>query len=1138
MPATTGMCFVLVQHLDPNHKSLLVELLSRKTHILIAEARDGTRIQGDRIFVIPPNTTLTMRAGILRLSKPSLVRGPRRPIDTFFASLAEDQGERAVCIVLAGTGSDGSAGLVKIKEHGGLCLAQAAFDSTAMHGMPQSAAATGLVDHVAEVEDMPALLIDYQQHLRRVSNRKREDGTREDVELQLAEIGRLLRLGTGHDFGRYKRGTLLRRIQRRMQVLRIETVTEFIARLKREPQQVNLLFRDFLIGVTQFFRDPKMFETLERDVLPRLLKAKERDEPLRIWIPACATGEEVYSLAILVREAIVRDGIERPVQIFGTDIDDVAVSAARAARFALKLDGISPARIERWFARDGEHLCPIREIREMCVFSTHSVIKDPPFSRLDLISCRNLFIYLEPDLQDRVMRTFHYALRPDGYLCLGQSEGVARSIDLFRPVAHKHRIFQRREALGASPDYTMTANRARKPMPRAQPSGKGASESLEASVHRAIGRHLPAYVVIDQHQHVIRFSSGPIGKYLDPSPRSAGLKVLDILRKSLRAAVRTALTRARKSGRPVFNRLASVALAEGKRTINLIVEPIVDVSDTRSTRWVIAFIPAETAPREATRGKGAKRSQTQLERELAAVRVQMSATIEELESFSEESRSAKEEYQSVNEELQSSNEELETAKEEMQSVNEELQTINAELANKNELLVRVNDDLKNLLDSTEIATIFLHEDLRIKNFTPAMTQLFHLRLGDRGRPITELMSRMSYRDLARDVKEVLRTLQVVERQLSLTDGARTFLMRIRPYRSLTNVIDGVVITFVDVTDRERHALVSAQLAAIVESSQDGIVGHQFDGTITSWNLGAERIFGYAAEQAIGQRFDVFLSPERADLLTMTLKHVQRGRPIDQVELRGKRKDGTRLDLSLSISPVKDAQGEVIAASTIAREVTDRKLAEEHRELLMGELDHRVKNTLMVISSLISQTLRGTDSPAHFAEVIEGRIQSLSRVHNLLNSNLQAHAELHAIVSGELAPYGGGRREAVQISGPDRICLTGRATQAIALAIHELSTNASKFGALSTPSGIVTVGWRVDASRERMRLTIEWREAGGPEVRKPTRHGFGSQLIERVVKTELDADVQRSFLEDGLRCSIAFDLNAKTGYVIRPSTRVQ
>ena len=1138
MPADSGMTFVLVQHLDPHHKSMLVELLGRHTTMKVVEAEDRMRIVANSVFVIPPNATLTIRDGVLRVSKPAPAREHRRPIDTFFSSLAEGQGEYAVCIVLSGTGSDGTLGLRTIKEHGGLTLAQAEFDSTAMSGMPHSAAATGLVDYIVPVEDMPGVLTDYLQHLIKVAGRKDEDGNRRDTAEHLLAISALLRARTGHDFSQYKQSTLIRRIQRRMQVLRIDTAPAFIERLRKDSHQVDLLFREFLIGVTQFFRDPQAFDALEAAVVPMLLENKGADDQVRIWVPGCATGEEVYSIAILVREAMERHGAAPKVQIFGTDIDDAAVAIARAARYQKTMADFAPGRLERWFAEEGDEFCPVKEIREMCVFSTHSVVKDPPFSKLDLISCRNLLIYLDADLQDRVMRTFHYALRPGGYLWLGQSEGITRNAKLFAAVDKKCRIFQRRETpVAMLPEFPLAAPAAlTQSGPAATPTAPRVQDRIDHGVRRVMEKHSPAYVVIDKHHEILRFSGGEVGRYLEPSPGTASLNLFGIVRKALRPAVRTAVQRAYAAEEPVTTEKIAIKIDGKSRSIKLIVEPIPE-GGAKAGLCVVAFQDVPVVARGDAKAPAVTTHPdvAELEQELHTAKAQLRATIDELETSNEEMKTANEEYQSVNEELQSSNEELETAKEEMQSVNEELQTINAEMNSKNEMLTRLNSDLKNLLDSTQIATIFLDNKLRIKTFTPEMTDLFHVRDSDRGRPITEIVTRLNYAELRRDVTKVLRALAVVEREVWIAEDDATFIMSIRPYRTVDNAIDGVVITFVDITERKRHEEAKAWLAAIIDSSQDAVIGHAFDGLITNWNAGAERIFGFTADEAIGKPLSILLPENQADEVPQVLEKLKRGKRVEHFEINRIRKDGKQIDVSLTISPVKDASGKMIAASTIAREFTERKLAEDHKNLLIAELDHRVRNTLMIVTSLIAQTVKTTESPAAFADNIDGRIQALSRVHHLLTQSNWDRAELRDVVMGELAPYCAENNENISIGGKEDIVLTPKTTLTLAMALHELATNAAKYGALSTLKGRVAVNWSVANTREEPRLSIEWIEAGGPRVAPAVRRGFGSHLIERTVAYELQASVQRDFPAEGVRCRIEFPLTDKTGYV-RPGNR--
>ncbi len=966
----------------------------------VVEAEDGMSVIANTVYVIPPNATLTIKGRRLRVARPAPPREHRRPIDTFFFSLAEDQGENAVCVILAGTGSDGTLGLKSVKEHGGLTLAQAEHDHMAMSGMPHSAAATGLVDEVMAVEDMPAKLVAYKSHLLTVAPNKGEDGTRQDLAAYLATSGRMLHAKNGHDFSRYKENTLVRRVQRRMQILQIDKVPAYIALLEEKPDQLELLFREFLIGVTQFFRDPKAFETLERIAIPKLLENKGASDAIRIWVPGCSTGEEVYSIAILVKEVSERLGIAPRIQIFGTDIDDRAVAFARAGRYR-KLSGVSTQRLARWFADDGDEHCLVKEIREVCVFSPHSVIKDPPFSKLDLISCRNLLIYMNPELQDRVLRSFHYALRPSGILFLGPSEGATRLSLAFVALDKKHRIFERLDSKVLLPELSPSADKRQPPRPAM--SGIPGHDRIDRNARRALEPYSPVFVVANQNQDIVRFSGGELGHYLEPSSGAASLSLFGLLRKALRPAVRAAVTTMLATKQAVVHDDIPVTIDGRSRLITMIVSPIA------GELFVVAFQDSRVAGvmgHAAGIGEHPDANTQALEHELRTARSQLQSTIDELETTGEEMKSAAEEYQSVNEELQSSNEELETAKEEMQSVNEELHTINAEMTAKNEMMTLLNSDLKNLLDSTDIATIFLHNDLRIKSFTSGMTGIFHLRDADRGRPVTDIVTLLDYTELQKDVRTVLQNLEVLQKEVRVEkEGGMTFIMRIHPYRTVDNVVDGVVITFVD--------------------------------------------------------------------------------------------------------------------------ISERKKAEEHTALLMGELDHRVKNILSIVSAVVKQTLRTNTSPEAFTASVEGRIAAISKAHGQLTRHGGYDgAMLRNLIATELLPYDR-MGDNIELTGPD-VELTPKACLAMAMAVHELCSNAVKYGALSTSSGRLVVQWSILETAAKRSLNLVWTETGGPPVAEPSRRGFGTTLIERSLAHVFDASVKREFLAVGLQCSIEIPMTAEVG----------
>jgi two-component system CheB/CheR fusion protein len=1135
MPPDSGMAFVLVQHLAPAHKSMLADLLGKVTAMPVLEAEDGTPAEANKVYVIPPDATLTFKDRTLRVTRPAPPRERRRPIDTFFSTLAEDQGENAVCIVLSGTGSDGTVGLKAIKEHGGLALAQADFDHMAMSGMPQSAAATGLVDDVIRVEDMPARLVDYQTHLLAVAPRKDGDGTRRDTAEHLAKIVAILRTRVGHDFSKYKEKTLVRRIQRRMQVLQIDAVPAYIHRLREDPKQAELLFREFLIGVTHFFRDPEAFAALE-SAIPKLLAHKRAEDQVRIWVPGCATGEEVYSIAILVREAMERANTAPRVQIFGTDIDADAVAVARHGRYRKTAD-VSSERLGRWFVEEGDEHCPVREIRDMCVFAVHSTVKDPPFSKLDLVSCRNLLIYMDADLQDRVLRIFHYALNPHGLLFLGTSEGVTRLSRLFAPLDKKLRIYQRRDSEPTLPDLRPLATLS-PPAPATTPAILRRDDRVERSARHAVEKYSPAYVVVDGHQQILRFSGAEVGRYLEPSAGPASLDLLGILRKPLRPVVRAALRTAHVTNQPVVHDPVPMRSEGRSRFITVIVEPI-GQGDAEAGLCVVAF-------READAAAAGKQAEAQIEpsdaarealkHELHTTRTQLQSTIDELETSNEEMKSAAEEYQSVNEELQSTNEELETSKEEMQSINEELQTINAEMIGKNEMLTRLTSDLKNLLDSTQIATIFLDDRLRIKSFTPGMTDIFPLRDADRGRPITEIVTQLSYPglqrpDLPNDVAAVLRKLSTIEREVQVADKGTTFIMRIRPYRTVDNVIDGVVITFVDISERKRADtalhISEERFSAIVKQATAGVTETDMDGRFILVNEAYCALVDRSVEKLRKLRMGDIVHPEdwprNAELIG---RLVADGEPFE-IEKRYVRPDGATVWGHSTVSVMRDHDGRPRSILAIDLDISARKQAEEKAALLVGELDHRVKNILAVVSAVIGQTLKASATPGAFAAAMEGRIAAIARAHGLMTQRgVQGEVSLRKIIETELAPYDRSGQN-IAIDG-DGVALTPKAGLTFAMAIHELASNAAKYGSLSTDGGRLAVAWQGAGEAEGRKLRLTWTEADGPPVKPPARRGFGSKLIERSLIHEFDASVNAEFREAGLRCVIEIPLTAAFG----------
>ena len=1006
MPPDSGMAFVVVQHLDPRHKTLMPELLGRITRMSVEQVKDETPVQPDHVYMIPPNATLTIEGGVLRVKSPPEGPSLRMSIDRLFRSLAEDQGHRAICLLLSGTGTDGTLGLRSVKQHGGMAMAQTP-ESAKHDSILRSAIATGMVDHVLPPEEMPARLVRYAEHLRELQERTARGALLEEAGEQLARICALLRRKTGHDFSRYKTATLVRRVQRRMQVLQVPSVAAYVESLRTDPHEPEELFRDLLIGVTQFFRDPEAFAAIGREVMPRLFEHAGADGAVRVWAPGCATGEEAYSLAILAREEMERGELRPRVQIFAGDIDDEALDFARAARYPESIaEHVSEERLERFFVRVPHGFRAIRELREMCVFSTHNLIRDPPFSRLDLVVCRNLLIYLETDLQRHVTNLFHYGLRKGGYLFLGPSESCAGPPDLFRTIDKKHRVFQRSETVSLPlalplPDRDAVPRRGRQWTPRVSTT---AQPEIVATLERVLLDHYaPAWVIVNAQGESIYFSPRT-GRFLEPAAGSPTMDLVGLARKGLRLDLRTALHKAVKTGAAVTHEGVSVEANGQAQTINLVVRPLSELGQDPGLFLVVFQELGPARTRELLKDEAGAASGDQLvqqlESELRVTKEHLQATVEEVESSNEELRSSNEELLSTNEELQSANEELQTSKEELQSVNEELETINNELSQKVEQLDNANSDLQNLLQSTRIPTLFLDAELRIKRFTEAATSIFRLIETDVGRPITDLAARFEV-DVFADLQEVRRTLSARERQVRLADGSATYQLRILPYRRLDGAVDGLVLTFLDVTELNRALEQHARLASIVESSQDAIVGRSFDGSILTWNAGAEKMFGYSAAEAVGQPVSLIVPKEE---LEQADAHERTDAPVAPYETVRLARDGRRLDVSAAVSQLKDVSGRLLGASLVFRDISELKRAQDAlraelhgRDRFLALLSHELRNPLAPLrTSLEILRQRPSDSD-------EGRtsLKVMNRQLSHLTSLVDQLLDAARIASGKI-----------------------------------------------------------------------------------------------------------------------------------------
>ncbi|MEI7636635.1 MAG: chemotaxis protein CheB [Syntrophus sp. (in: bacteria)] len=956
MPADTdpGMAFVLVQHLAPDHKSILTDLIRRYTRMQVSEVQDGMAVQPNCAYIIPPNRDMAFLNGTLQLLEPSAPRGQRLPIDFFFRSLAQDQHERAICIVLSGTGSDGTLGIRAIKGEGGMVMAQNPA-STEYDGMPRSAIATGLVDYELPPAEMPAQLIAYVAHAFGKPPRPATSPAPKG-ENAMKKIFILLRAQTSHDFSQYKPSTIHRRIERRMAVHQIETMDGYVKYLQQAPTEVEALFRDLLIGVTNFFRDPEAFKAIEEQVIPKIFAGKSTDAVIRVWAPGCSTGEEAYSLAILLAERQEAMKQSFKVQVFATDIDSQAIATARVGLYPASIAAdISPERLARFFAPvpDGSAFRIHKGIRDMLVFSEQNIIKDPPFSKLDLISCRNLLIYLGGDLQKKLVPLFHYALNPGGFLFLGTSETVGGFDDLFAALDRKLKLYQRKEdyqgarvALGRFVP-PMTAIAAA--LPRA--AGKApfpAKLPLRELAEQALLQQLAPDGAIVNGQGDILYIHGRTGRYLELVSGEAGINnILKIAREGLRRDLTTSLHKAAGTREIVRCPGLRVKTNGDFITVNLTIRPVA-TSPAATSAPPLYLVMLEEAPTfDHTRaqetalhatsganglnasagissGKDADVNIAVLKQELRAKEEYLQTANEELETSNEELKSSNEEMQSVNEELQSTNEELETSKEELQSLNEELATVNNELQTKVADLSRLNNDMNNLLAGTGIATVFVDHTQHILRFTPGATRIINLILSDLGRPVGHIVSNLvGYNQLVADVQAVLDTLIPKEVETQTTDG-KWYTMRIQPYRTMDNTIEGAVITFVEITAMKeaKEALRKAnellRLAVVVRDAYDAITVQDLDGRILAWNPGAVRMYGWNEAEALVMNVRDRVPKGLREEALAKVHQLSRSEILEPYRTQRIAKDGRIVEVWLTATALVNEDGQMYAIATTER----------------------------------------------------------------------------------------------------------------------------------------------------------------------------------------------------------------------------
>jgi len=1033
MPLGSGMVFLLVPHLDPRHESLMVGLLAKYSVMPVSEAVEGVRIEPNHVYVIPPNRYLAISDGVLRLTGPVERRGQQTAIDSFLRSLAEDQQEKAICIILSGTGSHGTLGLKAIKANGGMAMVQdpatAEYDQ-----MPRSAAGTGLADYVLPPERMPETLLKYAAHFLAGSPGLPESPAVPDG---LTQVLSLLRTRSKLDFRPYRKRMLLRRVQRRMGLRHIDRLDGYLGVLRSDEEEVENLAKDLLISVTSFFRDPEMFQVLEAQVIPELLRDRPADTAVRVWVPGCATGEEAYSIAMLLIEQLAASHKACPLQIFATDLDAQALEVARRGVYPASIqEDVTPERLARFFTRVDEHSYQVtKQLREPILIAQQNMLSDAPFSRLDLISCRNLLIYLEPEVQQKALTLLHFALSEGGYLVLGPSESVGRRVDLFAPLSKKWRIYRRVGVVRPERvEFPIAGGQPRAAAGPAGVAGEGRPISLkELTQDMLLEDHAPAAVLIDRNYEILYYY-GPTAQYLE-QPTGVPTKDLVSLARSglgprIRAAVHKAMQeggrvslggiRFKRSGQDVRVKIAARPVRAPHAADALLLLTFEDETVTQR---------AQHRSTEADANEGVVRH---LEHELKSTKEELQSAIEELESSNEELKASNEEVMSMNEELQSANEELETSKEELQSLNEELTTVNSQLQEKVADLEAAQTDIANLLRSADIETVFLGPDLTIKRFTSAATRLLNLIATDVGRPISDIVPRFEDPDLRSDLAAVLQNESAREKEVRAEDG-RWYTRRIMPYRTLDGRIEGAVIAFSDVTalkhaEQElrrlgaelegRYAARGEQLsgavherqqttealraerdfvAAVLDTGAALVMVMDTEGRVVRVNKACEEVSGYSFEELKGRTiWDSLLLPEQTEAVRQTFAELCAGHFPSRLDYHWRHRDGSLRLIAWSNTCLLDERGAVQYVIGTGIDITERRYAEEEVRLRQSELAHlhRVYTAgelVTILAHEINQPLAAiaSYSEASLQRLRQGEAVPDALIHDLEQTALQA-----------------------------------------------------------------------------------------------------------------------------------------------------
>ena len=961
LPTDTGMAFVVLQHLSPDFKSLMDELLSRRTRMRIRQAEHDMPVEPDTVYLLPPMKEMIIRQRRLLLSDRDPRHGLTLPIDLFLRSLAQDAGDRAVAAILSGSGSDGSRGVQEISKAGGTVFCESP-DTAQFNGMPLSAMRTGNVDEVLPPEEI-ALAI--AALARPGTGPARGSAEEQGVDAIL----RLLRDEYAIDFSHYKAGTVTRRIERRLALNRSIDIDMYVEQLRRDPRELSSLYEDLLIGVTRFFRDDEAFGVLEHRIIPELVERAADDEQIRVWVPGCATGQEAYSIAMLLRERIEARKKSVTFKILATDVHKASLDAAGSGLFSAdQLAGVSAERLQRFFTPKPEGYQVTPALRESIVFAPHNLSRDAPFTKMDLITCRNLLIYFQPHAQKTVLTLFHFSLKPGGYLFLGSSESPGSLLDEFDTIDEHAKIYRKRRDIGLPRDLKLplprsgTAPRQRQAPPGAQAAQRGPSigPQLLNVYDGLLDRFMPPSFLIDEQGQLVD-TFGGVESLLKVKARRPTQHLLDMLGDEFRTAVSAALHRVRRDLQSV--RYPAIMVSGDSRRFSLVAEPLRDAHGAL-THVLISLIDGdEGEPRAlvppfadvpgadlqlghdgALTGGLTVDQQQALEDELAYTKQHLQAAVQEHET-------ANEELQATNEELVAANEELQSTNEELHSVNEEMYTVNAEYQKKNLELQELNNDIEHLLNGTEVATMFLDRDLRIRKFTPRIAETFGVIPQDVGRPLAAFTNDLAYPELMDDIQQVMSGGAIVEKQI-WDRRKRCLFVRVLPYRGRVKLNgeaadpdpnrpagpDGIVLTLTDISALEQARARLAQLSAIVESSDDAIIGKTLDGVITTWNRGAARLYGYQAEEAIGRHASFLYPSTHKEEFDGVLQQVKAGRPVERLETERVRSDGSPVAVSVTFSPIHDSAGAIVGVSGISRDIT--QLVRARQEI--AEREERIR----------------------------------------------------------------------------------------------------------------------------------------------------------------------------------------------------